>query len=118
MRLQHLGHRLDLDEHQTAELEKVLTDRLPQLIEIRRSMFDIRRDILEAVGQDEPDADQIRGLVRELSQAQTRLDSLMIESILQETQHLTPEQREGYFRAMPWHSQGPGKMYGKGRGRR
>ncbi len=118
MRLHHLGRRLDLDEEQAAELENVLTERLPQLLNARMSVFEMRREIFEAVGRNEPDAEHVRALVRELSRAQTRLDSLMIESILQEAENLTPEQREGYFRAMPWHAQGPGQMRGKGRGRR
>ena len=107
MRLNLMSRELGLRAEQRARLERTLDETMPEILEARAMLAEIRRSVFAQVQEPEIDASRVRDLVRELGRAQTRLDSLVAETILREAMHLDRDQRDAYFRAMPWHDPVP-----------
>ena len=118
-RLDRLAHRLDLDEEQQGDLAAIFEETWPRIFQIREKVRDIRDEIRMRYSEPVIDSEEVLELVGHLNEAQARLDSLVAETLIREAEILTPEQREGYLRAMPWErmlERGMGKRKG-GRGR-
>ncbi len=102
-RMHFLDERLNLRPDQQADLKAVLEETMPAILESRAELNRIRRQIFDEIQEPEIEQDRVRALVAELGHTQSRLDSLVAETILKEARHLDEDQRKAYFRAMPWH---------------
>lgn len=101
-RLQGLARRVDLDQRQRELLASIYRESLPPILESRDAIAVARRTLHLAYRRPAVDAPAIRRLVRDLTASQTRLDSLVVETMLREASVLSPEQRDRYFPTMPW----------------
>jgi Spy/CpxP family protein refolding chaperone len=113
-RLEHLKATLDLDESQQAALTAAIAETLPRLLEELAALREARHGVRELYGRTDVEPGRIREAVGELARVQTRLDSLVAESMLRETEILTPEQRARYVESLPW-GLGRGGLGGGGR---
>jgi Spy/CpxP family protein refolding chaperone len=89
---------------------------MPLIVERRREVERARQDFHDACRSAAADPDSLRRLVKRLTLAQGRLDSLVTESLLRELETLTPEQRDRYLEAMPWSAHGRGRFPSPDRG--
>jgi len=116
-RMRRLAEHFDMSEKQRSEIHRIVRESLPVIIDLRGAVQEIRLALREEYGKEEPDHSTVRALVRDLNTAQGRLDSLVAETILRESELLSPEQRVHYFEAMPWEGKRPGGRRGRGRDR-
>lgn len=108
-RLECLARFLRLDEEQYAEMIRVREEMLPRILAERDEVQRARHAVREEYGKPAVVGPaRIRLLVRSLTEAQARLDSLVAETMLQEAALLSVEQRTRYFESMPWRKPGPG----------
>jgi Spy/CpxP family protein refolding chaperone len=122
-RLGRVGDRLDLSEEQIESMAAILNEVMPELLEGREAIHDLRMEMREEYLKPDVDAERIQLLRRETAAAQSRLDSIMVDTMLKEAEVLTPEQREAYFQLMPFGDRGKmggmrrwgHRMKGKGR---
>ncbi|MFH1279474.1 MAG: periplasmic heavy metal sensor [Candidatus Eisenbacteria bacterium] len=115
--IERLADRLGLDEEEREAMRAVASEMMPLILEQRTRVHEGRTAIHDAYGVAGVDPAHVRALVGELSRAQAKLDSLVAETMLREMETLSPEQREKYFRSMPWEG-GRGEVYDRGRGPR
>jgi Spy/CpxP family protein refolding chaperone len=102
VRMQRMAERLSLDERQRGQMNTILSEMLPQVLNGRDAVQRARRAVHGEYRQPQLDAARIRLLTRELNAAQARVDSLVVETMLRESALLSPAQRAGYFESMPW----------------
>lgn len=100
--LDRLTQDLSLSESQRAAIGAVHEKLLPRIVAERSEMAETRKQVTALYGATQVDTARFRGLVRWLSLAQARLDSLVTEAILGEAAVLTHEQRLRYIRQSPW----------------
>jgi len=115
-RLACLARFLHLDEEQHAEMITIREEMLPRILAERDKVRRTRHAVREEYGKPAVVGPaRIRLLVRSLTEAQARLDSLVAETMLQEAALLSVEQRTRYFESMPWrkHGPGPGPPHGR-----
>jgi len=115
-RLERLGEELHLSEEQTEAMAEALGEVLPELNEGREKIRALRMQMRDEYLQPDIDEAEIHRLRRETMAIQSRLDSLMVETMLKEARVLTPEQRETYFELMPFGDRGkhgPGPHRGR-----
>lgn len=124
---QHLARiteGLQLSKKQHDELEAAYHKLFPRIIEQNRKVSDLRRAVHDSYNADTVDPVAFRARVRQLSNEQARLDSLVTEAMLSEASVLTTEQRRRYAPGMPWtrtgqpapRPGGPGPRMGTGPG--
>lgn len=117
-RLDRAGDRLNLTEEQKESMSAILSDVMPELVNGREEIRGLRMKMRDEYLRPSVDADKIQELRRETAAMQSKLDSIMVETMLREAEILTPEQREGYFHLMPFGDKGPsGRRMRKGHGR-
>lgn len=116
-RMRRLAEHFDMNDEQHSQIQRIMRESLPAIIDLRGSVQEIRLALQGEYGKEEPDPSTVRTLVRDLNAAQGKLDSLVAETILSESELLTPEQRIHYFEAMPWGGKGPIGRRGRGRDR-
>lgn len=100
-RSRRLGHKLGLDDHQCDRLLRAQCEAIPALRDKRRSVAVARRELHEAMTRETLDNDQVWELSRRLNDAQSSLDSLVLATLIQEVESLSPEQRNAYFDRLP-----------------
>jgi Spy/CpxP family protein refolding chaperone len=105
----HLG----LDKNQREAMAEILGSYMPRILAQQQRLNGIRMRIGTHYSATEMNPAEFRNLVQELNEEQTRLDSLVMESMLAEAAFLTPEQRGKYARTLPWE-----RPMGPPRGRR
>jgi Spy/CpxP family protein refolding chaperone len=120
-RLGRVGDRLNLSEDQIEGMSEILKAVMPELLEGRETIRGLRAEMREEYLRPQVDARRIQELRRETVKAQSQLDSIMVETMLEEAKLLTPEQREAYFDLMPLGERGKhgaGMRRGHGRSER
>lgn len=103
--LDRMTRDLHLDDRQRTSISAVHEAMLPRITAVRREMEVLRGEVAGQYARPTIDPREFRALVRKLSDAQARLDSLVTEAILGEAAALTFDQRERYLRQAPWGSQ-------------
>jgi Spy/CpxP family protein refolding chaperone len=117
-RLNRIGARVNLGEGQRGRMSATMNEMMPQILAQRDIVQETQEAIREEYLKPEIDRDRVLDLQRQSSVAQARLDSLVTEEMLKETEVLSPKQREGYFELMRWRHQGQhGARMRRGRGR-
>lgn len=118
-RLARVADRLNLSDEQVESMSAILGETMPDLLDGRDTIRGLRMEMREEYLKPQVDAERIQNLRRETAAVQSRLDSIMVDTMLQEAKLLTPEQREAYFDLMPFGDKGKrgSKMHG-GRMRR
>ncbi len=122
-RMGRIGTRLGLTDAQREEMASVLGEKMPALIEQRRKVDEARNALRKEYLRGNIDEAGVRAQVHLINQSQSRLDSLVVETMLGEVSVLNPEQRAAYLEMMPWDRgpHGPGKggrgFAGRGFGR-
>lgn len=114
-RHERMSRFLDLTPEQRRRGLEILQSRLPRLLALRGQVAEARNQIHAAYRQPEIDQQRIRRLVEKLTSAQAQVDSLAAEMMLQEVALLTLEQRQAYWRAMPFglhHQPGGRRLHG------
>ncbi len=101
-RMQRIAERLSLDEGQRAQMNTILSEMLPQILDGRDAVRRARLAVHTEYGQSQLDAARIRLLARDLNAAQAHVDSLVVETMLRESAMLSPPQRACYFESMSW----------------
>ncbi len=101
-RMGRMAERLDLDDVQRATLADLLDRMLPRIFDERERTESAREEIRALYELENVDPDAVREAVSRLNDAQSRLDSLVAETMLLEASILTPEQRKKYAGALPW----------------
>jgi Spy/CpxP family protein refolding chaperone len=111
-RLGRVGERLKLSDEQIESMAAILDETMPELVEGQKVIRELRMQMREEYLKLDVDANRIQGLRRETAAVQSRLDSIMVDTMLREAEILTPEQREAYFELMPFGDKGGrgGKM--------
>ncbi|MBD3335844.1 MAG: periplasmic heavy metal sensor [Candidatus Eisenbacteria bacterium] len=100
--LRRMTRDLDLDPQQRSAIAAIHEELLPRIAGQRREMRRLRGEVASLYAREEVTPAEFRAKVRQLSNAQARLDSLVTEAMLAEAALLTPEQRRRYVRHMPW----------------
>lgn len=100
--LARMTRDLRLSESQRASISAVHRTLLPLILAERREMDTLRQQVSALYVEPAIDSVEFRGLVRQLSLGQARLDSLVTSAILGEAAVLTFDQRKLYFQRMPW----------------
>jgi Spy/CpxP family protein refolding chaperone len=113
MHMRRLERHIELTESQREEITAILNEYMPRVVGQREKINEIRTELGLHIAIPELDPGGFRRLVDSLNQEQTRLDSLVMESMLAEAALLTPEQRGQYAKTMPW-----GRPMGPARGGR
>lgn len=116
-RMRQMEHALDLSEAQRATTRAVLERFVPQIVERRRALEDAHRNLQEELVMPDLDVARFRSRVAELNAAQSAIDSLVAEAMLEEAATLTPEQRARYLELTPFGPMMQGPM-GRPRGDR
>ncbi len=101
-RLDKVGDRLDLSDEQIDAMAEILELVMPELVERREAIRDIRLRMREEYLRPQVAAAKIHELRRQTLAMQSELDSIMVETMIKEADILTPEQRESYFELMPF----------------
>jgi len=88
---------------------------------VRQQIQDDRNRIVELLKQDTPDRLQIDAALASISTRQSKIQSMVMDRIVQELQTMTPEQKAQYLSAMKdarcWRGMfGMGRGMGRGRG--
>jgi hypothetical protein len=102
LHLKRMDERLELAAGKRAEIETLLREALPRVVEGHERVREAREAITDAYRSDSLDDARFRDLVRALNGRQTTLDSATAELMLAEARLLTPEQRERYAGFLPW----------------
>jgi Spy/CpxP family protein refolding chaperone len=105
-RLERVGDRLNLSEEQVESMSAILKDVMPEMLEGREAIRGLRLQMREEYLRPDVNENRIQELRRETATAQSRLDSIMVDTMLKEAKLLTPEQREAYFELMPFGDRG------------
>jgi Spy/CpxP family protein refolding chaperone len=105
-RVARAGERLNLSEEQIKSMSEVLDGAMPEMMERRQHIWDLRLQMRDEYLRPEVDPSRIQELRVKTDLAQSKLDSLMVETMLKEARILTPEQREAYFQLMPFGQRG------------
>lgn len=105
-RLGRAGNRLGLNDEQIESMSEILNGVMPELVEGRETIWGLRAEMREEYLRPDVDERRIQELRRETIKVQSRLDSIMVETMLKEAKILTPEQREAYFELMPFGDKG------------
>jgi hypothetical protein len=100
--LDRMTRDLHLDGRQRSAIAAVHERLLPRINEQRREMDSIRVDVASQYARPTVEPLEFHRIVRRLSSAQARLDSLVTEAMLGEAAVLTFDQRQAYLREMPW----------------
>ncbi len=101
-RVRRAGDRLNLSEEQIQDMSDILEEVMPELIQRREYIRDLRTQMRDEYLRPQVDEARIHELRRQTETAQSELDSIMVETMLREAKILTPEQREAYFELMPF----------------
>lgn len=101
-RVRRAGDRLNLSEEQIQDMSDILEEVMPELVQRREYIRDLRTQMRDEYLRPEVDEARIHELRRQTETAQSELDSIMVETMLREAKILTPEQREAYFELMPF----------------
>jgi Spy/CpxP family protein refolding chaperone len=81
----------------------------------KREIIAEKRMLLrDLVGSPEIDREGVRAAITELGQQQAVLDSLVAETVLQELEVLSPDQRERYLEMLALEGSGRGGLRGRG----
>jgi len=105
-RLDRMAKWLDLDATQQAAMGAIFEESMPRVLAQRDAVQAARRRAAAQYLKPAVDPDSVRIAVRQLTAAQTALDSLVAETMSREAALLSPEQRARYFTAMPWGERG------------
>jgi Spy/CpxP family protein refolding chaperone len=114
-RLERLGRELDLTPEQVESLGGVHETMGRRIHGARRAVEEERRRMRSALTAGEIDRAGLTAGRRAVGRLQAELDSLVVETMLQELAILHPEQRERYLEMLPWEPLGQGRR-GAGRG--
>ncbi len=125
-RMGRLADRLGLDGPQREHLSVTIETMIPRVLQQRENVATARESLREMYLAADMDPAAVRSAVKALNEAHATLDSLVAESILQEAEILSPEQRERFMKSMPWerhlHTGSDGADHrgrgGRGKGRR
>jgi Spy/CpxP family protein refolding chaperone len=101
-RLGRLARWLGLSGETRARMEAIAEETMPKILAEREKVREARSALREEYRKPETDRERVHALIRDAIEAQARLDSIVAESMLREAELLTPEQRERYFRFVPW----------------
>ena len=93
---------MSLSDDQIESMSAILKDAMPELLEGRETIQGLRMQMREEYLRPRVDAERIQALRRETAAVQSRLDSIMVDTMLKEAELLTPQQREAYFELMPF----------------
>jgi len=102
MHMRRLERHIEMTESQRKEITAILDEYMPRVVGQREKIDGIREELGLHIAIPELDPGGFRRLVDSLNEEQTRLDSLVMESMLAEAALLTPEQRGQYAKTMPW----------------
>jgi Spy/CpxP family protein refolding chaperone len=105
-RIARAGERLNLSEDQIKSMSEILDGAMPEMMERRQHIWDLRMQMRDEYLRPQVDAGKVQALRVETDLAQSKLDSIMVETMLKEARILTPEQREAYFHLMPFGERG------------
>jgi Spy/CpxP family protein refolding chaperone len=100
--LNRMTEDLSLDRRQREAIGAVHERLLPQILDERRRMDSLRREVTSAYARPQLDYAEFRQLVRRVSNSQARIDSLITEAMLGEAAVLSDAQRERYVQYAPW----------------
>lgn len=99
-RLDRMTERYDLNDEQRANMEAVLREFVPAVMEQHRRVSEARDSVLSELGSSAVDRTVVLERTMELNVMQARLDSLVTESMLREVGVLTAPQRALYTEHM------------------
>lgn len=85
-----------------ARLEQMRKRLGPEADRLRREAHAARESLRVALSRPAIDEAEVRARMREMSAAQARLDSTVVETMVRELGEMTPEQRAETLRLMPW----------------
>lgn len=105
-RIARAGEKLDLSEDQIKSMSEILDAVMPEMMVRRDHIRELRMQMRDEYIRPEVDVDRIQALRQETEFAQSKLDSIMVETMLKESHILTPDQREAYFQLMPFGERG------------
>lgn len=106
-RLDQLAHRLGLSAEQREDMEIILRETVPAIIQRSETIRNLRWDMEGLYRDDAPDPEQIRQIVGAVARVQAELDSLVSEAMLREMGILSEAQRHEYLKQLPWRGEGP-----------
>ena len=92
-RTRWLDRHLHLDPKRREDLRGSLLPLEPKMVDTRHKLEEARREFAQQLRAPVPDRETVLATHEEISQLQTRLDSLVTEALLKEAQFLRPEER-------------------------
>ncbi len=114
-RLESLVQRLDLNEDQRQSFADLHRQNGRRIIAQRGMVEEAREQLMGMLKVDSPQLEDVRQAVHRVGRQEALLDSLITESLLQEMDFLTPEQRQRYLQFLPgMNEHGPGSRRGPG----
>jgi Spy/CpxP family protein refolding chaperone len=100
-RMRQMVRTLELAGDQEDRMRHVLERFVPEIVERRRTLTTAHRGLREELAQPDVDVERFRARVHELNEAQSSIDSLVAEAMLEETAVLEPGQRSRYLELSP-----------------
>jgi Spy/CpxP family protein refolding chaperone len=100
-RLAHVADQLGLDEEQAVAFQNTHEKAAEGFLTQRSKVQEARRQLMEAVSGPDFGEEKLRPLIAEVGRQQVKLDSMVTETMLQEMEILTSEQRKEYLRILP-----------------
>ena len=118
-RIDRMANVLGLEPEQREVFDRVHLE-TGRILMRKRLVISEKRDLLhDLVTSEVVDQEGIRRAIAELGREQAVLDSLVAETVLQEMEVLTPDQRARYLEMLSFGMDGPGGRRGRGgQGRR
>lgn len=95
---------------------------MPEFKEIRNELGEARKELYTALREQPSDSAAIEEKMNKITELQNRMQHMIVKGILEESNLLTPEERETYFKSLgtqlyPFRGPGPGpRGHGHGRG--
>ena len=111
-RLERMAQDLGLSPQQKAAFAAIHHGTAEEFFQRRRAIMQQRRELRDLYVTGQIDHQDVMARQRQLSTMQAALDSIVVETMIQEVRLLTPEQRERYQQIMPWGVPGGGGDHG------
>lgn len=113
-RMDRVARRLELTPEQVEVFRAAHRANEPRILAQRGQVDEARERLQAVIAGEGTDPDSVRRAISELGHRQAVLDSLITETLLQEMEILTPEQRARYLQILPVLK---GSVSGRGPGR-
>jgi len=113
---ERMAERLELTDEQKAAVEKIHDDGRGEMVALQKELAQARLELKSVMLDDDPSLSEVRKLVEQIGDLETRAHMTKIEHMLAFRKTLTPEQRDLFLLHGPHHGGGHGGGRDRGHG--